>query len=120
MLVAIPMMASAVSTVITTTPLFAAVTLILNRFASIIFVTMLVGLAYVFLFLTPMLAMFGPGFRRRKVISQDTPLHKVVTDLLLKSKGVRFIGVAFIAVLILVRCMHLMCFSGSLDCGLHL
>ena len=102
-LVAIPMIASAISTVITTTPLFAAATLILKRFAAVIFVTMLVGLAYVILFLTPMLAMFGPGPQKKKVIDEETPLHTVVTDLLLRSKGVRFVGVAVIAVLILVR-----------------
>lgn len=100
---AIPMVASAFSTVVTTTPLFAAATLILKRFAAVIFVTMLVGLAYVVLFLTPMLAMFGPGPQKKKVINENTRLHVVVTDMLLHSKGVRFVGVAVLAVLILVR-----------------
>jgi hypothetical protein len=96
------MVASAASTVITTTPLFAAVTLILNRFAAVIFVTMVVGIVYTVLFMTPLMAMFGPGPAKKKEVNEDTPLHVVVTDMLLKSKGVRFIGTAVIAVLVLV------------------
>jgi hypothetical protein len=106
-LVAVPMVASAASTVICTTPLFAAVTLILNRFAAVIFVTMVVGIIYVILFMVPMLAMFGPGPKKKVVMSEDTPLHVVVKDELLKSKGVRFVVTTVIAVLVLVRlCMH--------------
>lgn len=108
-LVAVPMVASAFSTVITTTPLFAASTLILKRFAAVIFITMLVGLGYVVLFLTPMLAMFGPGVRKKREITEDTPLREVVADMLLKSKGVRFVGMAVLAVLILVRVIQLRC-----------
>lgn len=100
---AVPMVASAMSTVITTTPLFAAVTLILQRFAAVIFVTMIVGLLYVLFFLTPMLAMFGPGWKAQKKITEDTPITKVVTDMLITSKGVRFVLVTVITILVLVR-----------------
>jgi uncharacterized oligopeptide transporter (OPT) family protein len=89
--------------VVTTTPLFAAVTLILQRFAAVIFVTMLVGLVYVLLFLTPLLAMFGPGYKPKKQITEDTPIARVVTDMLLHSKGVRFVVVTVISILALVR-----------------
>jgi hypothetical protein len=110
-LVAVPMTASAMSTVITTTPLFAALTLILRRFAAVIFITMLVGLAYVFLFMTPLLAMFGPGPKRKKVITERTPLRVVVVDFLLQSKGVRFVGVAVVSVIVLVRPSRLLLIS---------
>lgn len=100
---AVPMVASALSTIIATVPLFAAQTLILFRFASIIFVTMLVGMAYVFLFLTPMLAMFGPGPTKKMAISEDTPIRTIIIEFLWKSKAVRFIGVTLIGLVILVR-----------------
>lgn len=116
-LVAVPMVASAFSTVITTTPLFAASTLILKRFAAVIFITMLVGLIYVILFLTPMLAMFGPGVQKKRDITESTPLYEVVKDTLLRSKGVRFVGMAVLAVLALVRLMPLLFRLHIRDCS---
>eukprot|EP00892_Ulva_mutabilis_P004434 jgi/Ulvmu1/2362/UM013_0210.1 len=92
-LVAVPMVASAVSTVITTTPLFAATTLILKRFSAVIFVTMIVGLAYVLLFLTPVLAMFGPGKARQRDKTMVPSYWKVLVEHILNSKAVRLFAV---------------------------
>lgn len=105
-LVAVPMVASAVSTVITTTPLFAATTLILKRFAAVIFVTMLVGLAYVVLFLTPVLAMFGPGRARQRDKTMVPSYWKVFVEHLLNSKAVRLFAVIIFMLIAMVRHPH--------------
>lgn len=102
-LVAVPMVASAASTVITTTPLFAATTLILKRFASVIFVTMIVGLAYVLLFLTPVLAMFGPGQARARDKTLVPSYWVVLKQHLLDSKAVRLFLVIVIMLIAMVR-----------------
>lgn len=120
-LVAIPMFASAASTVITTTPLFATQTLILNRFASVIFVTMLIGLAFVVLFMTPMLAMFGPGYKapaEDSLLQKDQPLAKIIQVSLLRSFAVRFLMITVVTILIFVRfpsphLVHFCYMSGS-------
>lgn len=102
-LVAVPMVASAASTVITTTPLFAATTLILKRFAAVIFVTMIVGLAYVLLFLTPVLAMFGPGTARARDKTMVPSYWAVLKDHLVNSKAVRLFLVVVLMLIAMVR-----------------
>lgn len=112
-MVAIPMFASASSTVITTTPLFAAQTLILNRFASVIFVTMLIGLMYVVLFMTPMLAMLGPGYKlhtlEEDMQKRDLPLEKIIRASLFRSLTARFLLITVVTILVFVRSPNL-CF----------
>ena len=105
MLVGIPMAASAISTVITTTPLFATQTLILNSFAYVIAITMSVGLLYVWLFLTPMVGMLGPKAAHSDAgVGGDAPLWKRVMHTLYMSKAIRFIVVCALLYLFLVRC----------------
>jgi hypothetical protein len=100
------MLASGASTVITTAPLFGAQTLILNRFAAVILVTMLAGITFVILFMTPMLAMFGPGYKKKAhadIMQQDLPLEKILRTSILKSMSVRFLLVTVITILVFVR-----------------
>lgn len=104
MLVGVPMSASAISTVITTTPLFATQTLILNSFASVIAITMSVGLLYVWLFLTPLIGMFGPKTVHSDAgMKGDAPLWKRVLHTLYMSKAIRFIVVCALLYIFLVR-----------------
>jgi hypothetical protein len=104
--VAIPMFASGASTVITTTPLFAVQTLVLNRFAAVILVTMVTGLAYVVLFMAPLLAMFGPGYNKKAhedLMQKDLPLEKIIRASLIRSMSVRFLLIIVITILVFVR-----------------
>lgn len=92
------MAASGVSTVATCLPLFATETLILNRFAAVLSITMGIGLAYVFLFLAPMMGMFGPLVSKSRAPVTASVLNRSLI-VLLNSKAVRFIlvcGLAFI------------------------
>jgi hypothetical protein len=95
------MIASGLSTIITTTPLFATQTLILQTFAYVIAITMLVGLIYVFLFLAPTIGMFGPSAAYRGPTAEG-PTWKRVLRMLFLSKAVRFIFVCAMLFLFLV------------------
>lgn len=106
----VPMVSSALSTVITAIPLAFAQVLILSRFAVVIFFTMLVGLAYVIFFLTPVLAIFGPGYRGQThshshqiKITDKTPVLQVIKDTLLQSIALRFFVVTALGMLVFVR-----------------
>jgi hypothetical protein len=98
----IPMLASGISTVLTTTPLFATKTLILKNFASVIAVTMSVGLLYTFIFLVPLMGLCGPkqGHTRQ---SDEGGFTKRVLATMYLSKAVRFIVVCALLALALVR-----------------
>lgn len=101
------MFASAASTVISTAPLFAAQTLILNRFALVIFVTMVISLMYVVMFMTPMLAMFGPGHdvhaHKDLMKKKDLPLEKTIRETLLHSIAVRLLLIVVVTIVVFVR-----------------
>lgn len=96
------MAASGISTVATCLPLFATQTLILNRFAAVLSITMGIGLAYVLLFLAPMMAMFGPLVAKNRAPVTATVLNRSMT-VILNSKAVRFILVCLLALVTLVR-----------------
>lgn len=96
------MIASGFSTVATCLPLFATRTLILQRFAAVLSVTMALGLAYVLLFLTPMIAMFGPVNTRTKPPPAAT-LTKRTIAAVLRSRAVRFILVCMLGLAVMVR-----------------
>ena len=98
----IPMAASGLSTVATCLPLFATETVILNRFAAVLSITMGIGLAYVLLFLAPMMAMVGPVVTKTRAPVTASVLSRSLT-VLLNSKAVRFMVVCMLALLTLVR-----------------
>jgi hypothetical protein len=102
-IVGIPMVASSVSTVATCLPLFATKTVILNRFAAVLAVTMALGLAYVVLFQVPMMGMFGPLVTKNRAPMDASVLKRTFT-VLLNSKAVRFMIVCVLALITLVRC----------------
>lgn len=96
------MAASGISTVATCLPLFATKTVILNRFAAVLSVTMGIGLLYVLLFLAPMMGMFGPLVTKTRAPVTASVLSRSMT-VLLNSKAVRFILVCIFALVTLVR-----------------
>jgi hypothetical protein len=106
----IPMAASGLSTVATCLPLFATVTVILNRFAGVLALTMGIGLAYTLLFLAPMMGMFGPLVTKTRAPVTASVFHRSLT-VLLNSKAVRFILVCLVAFLTLVRIFWLLPFD---------
>lgn len=97
------MIASAVSTVATTTPLFGTQTLILSRFAVVIAITMLVGLFFTFFFLAPLTALFGPDRGSHTASDPNASFSKRTLAILYSSKAVRFIVVCLGILLVLVR-----------------
>ena len=101
-MVGMPMLASGLSTILTTTPLFATETRILKNFGAVIAVTMTVGILYVFLFLSPAMGLLGPS-RAYAEPSAAGPLWKRIGAALYQSKAVRFIVVVAFMFLLLVR-----------------
>ena len=104
----VPMVASAVSTVLTCVPLFFTQLLVLNKFAGVIAVTMFVGLVFAFLFLVPLMAMFGPDHAHvHDEAVREWPKLKQVLYLLSQSKAVRFVACAIILIIFMVRLLSL-------------
>jgi hypothetical protein len=96
------MVASGVSTVVVTTPLFATTTRILNSFAVVIAITMAIGLTYTFLFLTPAIGLFGPD-KAHSHPKKEWAFKKHISHTLYSSKAVRFVGVMALMIALMVR-----------------
>jgi hypothetical protein len=107
-LVFFPTFASAASTGLTTVPLFLAKVLILRRFAVVILFTMALGLAFTVLFMTPVLAMFGPGYTgsarsHHMVITDETTVFEIIRDTVQRNAAFRFLLVSAITFALVVR-----------------
>jgi hypothetical protein len=103
------MVASALSTIIASIPLFWAKVLILSRFAVVILLTMAIGLAYTIFFLTPVLAMVGPGFKgaansktQSLVITDETTMKDILRDTVMRNTTFRFVMVSAISLMMMV------------------